>query len=364
MNLAPGEWKKVIGIVGVCGIASIIQKQRQRILDEMDVKLGELMPLQQPRKRSIWEHPFIAYLIENLSVIGLVSLAYKIPMGGGVVDPSVNQLKSSFQLFLRNLVLVEAGLALQDLVYTRILYSNVPWFSQKRPIVTSFDMLTDWLQCNFPATIINAAAQIALMQFQGKDVWNDICNDKDRKPLYVFPFLFKLAIARVIVDIVFHIAHRWMRNRDVYKQLHSRHHEHNKCIVATNFHFTWMDIFLEAALPAWIGLGVLAAMKKDPNATEAGLILTYIVWFEGASHSGKEIPYATVFPPLSPLINAFIDLDRDNIKYHETHHNLVRCNYGITQWLDKLVGTHRLQLQPCEIGVGDLVVKEIPEEKQ
>ncbi len=353
---AEGEWKKIAGIVGVCALASILAKKRQKILDEKDA-MENRMPI---RERSIWEHPFVAYLLENGTIISVVALAMRIPFVEGA--STSNQMSNCFRMFLRNLVIVEGSLAIQDFIYTKKLYSNIPWFSEaKRPRPNSVDLICDWLQCNFPAGIVNAATEVFLLTVQDPSVWKDAALHTNNKPVKVFPFLLKLAISRIIVDIVFHVAHRWMHDRSVYKQLHSRHHEHNKCALITNFHFTWMDIFLEAAFPAWLALGALDAIGKTPIALEAGLIQAYVVWFEAASHSGKEIPYATMFPPLSPLINAFTDTDRDNIKYHETHHNLVRCNYGITQWVDMLAGTHRLQKQPCEIGVSDLQVNEIPD---
>ena len=72
----------------------------------------------------------------------------------------------------------------------------------------------------------------------------------------------------------------------------------------------------------------------------------YIQWYEIASHSGKEVPTVSYFPPLAPLYTAAQALgpgvDARNVAFHDRHHGLVKCNYGITQWCDMLMGTRRM----------------------
>ena len=35
-------------------------------------------------------------------------------------------------------------------------------------------------------------------------------------------------------------------------------------------------------------------------------------------------------------------MDQNNCLFHHTHHVLRHCNYGITQWIDCLLGTFQL----------------------
>lgn len=125
-----------------------------------------------------------------------------------------------------------------------------------------------------------------------------------------------------------------------------RHHEHFKTRIQTNFHFTVIDLFVEGFVPILVGMSVLSGYGVALSLFEASLIAIYINWYEIGSHSGKEMPTVSYFPPLSCLYNILlpllfdIDIDTGNVQFHETHHNLVRCNYGITQWCDILLGTY------------------------
>lgn len=75
-------------------------------------------------------------------------------------------------------------------------------------------------------------------------------------------------------------------------------------------------------------------------------MITYMNWYEIGSHSGKPVPTVTYFPPLAPLYNTLLgDVDKRNVEFHERHHNRLDQNYGITQWLDWLLGTHKIQPQ-------------------
>ena len=39
------------------------------------------------------------------------------------------------------------------------------------------------------------------------------------------------------------------------------------------------------------------------------------------------------------MLQAFGDVDDSNALFHHSHHTLVFCNYGITQWCDRVMGT-------------------------
>jgi sterol desaturase/sphingolipid hydroxylase (fatty acid hydroxylase superfamily) len=102
----------------------------------------------------------------------------------------------------------------------------------------------------------------------------------------------------------------------------------------------------QAFVPFILGLEVLRRLGTHSSRLEVALYATYINWYEIGSHSGKPVPTVTYFPPLSPLYRALLgDVDAQNVEFHERHHNKLNQNYGITQWLDKLLGTHKLQTQ-------------------
>jgi sterol desaturase/sphingolipid hydroxylase (fatty acid hydroxylase superfamily) len=125
---------------------------------------------------------------------------------------------------------------------------------------------------------------------------------------------------------------------------HKTHHEHNHPSVLTNQHFTIADLFVEAYIPAIIALSVLAKGLRVPvSPVEEALIGGYIAWQEQCSHSGKPVPFSSMVAPLAPLYNHLLGLrwDRRNVEFHQVHHERMRCNYSITQWLDNLMGTTR-----------------------
>ena len=124
-------------------------------------------------------------------------------------------------------------------------------------------------------------------------------------------------------------------------------HTHYTTALPTNFHFTATDLLLEAFVPLFIGMRFVDGVLGMPSSMlEVYLFTGYIQWFEIASHSGKEVPTVSYFPPLAPIYAHEAALgpecDARNVAFHDQHHGLVRCNYGITQWMDMLLGTRRM----------------------
>jgi len=160
-------------------------------------------------------------------------------------------------------------------------------------------------------------------------------------------FCAKLAVVRVTVDVCFAVGH-WLIHRPVifYSEIvsHKTHHEHNHPSVLTNQHFSIMDLFVEAYLPAIAGLTVLQrGLRWRCNPLEEALISGYIGWQEQCSHSGKPVPFSSMLAPASIVYNHILGFrwDRRNVEFHQVHHERMRCNYSITQWLDNLLGTTR-----------------------
>merc|ERR1712178_525371 len=93
-----------------------------------------------------------------------------------------------------------------------------------------------------------------------------------------------------------------------------------------------------------MGVGVLDALQVKIAGLEECLLATYFQWYEIGSHSGKAVPTVTLFPPLSPFYKWILgDVDKRNIEFHDQHHAQRNCNYGISQWLDHLLGTAQLR---------------------
>jgi sterol desaturase/sphingolipid hydroxylase (fatty acid hydroxylase superfamily) len=73
-------------------------------------------------------------------------------------------------------------------------------------------------------------------------------------------FVAKLAIVRVVVDVMFAAGHWAIHRPAIYHSslvAHKTHHGHNHPSVVTNQHFSIADLFVEAYLPAIAGLMVL-----------------------------------------------------------------------------------------------------------
>jgi hypothetical protein len=53
--------------------------------------------------------------------------------------------------------------------------------------------------------------------------------------------------------------------------------------------------------------------------------------------------YGNLANALLPRYNHVLgyEWDRRNVEFHQVHHERMRCNYSITQWLDNLLGTTR-----------------------
>ncbi len=90
----------------------------------------------------------------------------------------------------------------------------------------------------------------------------------------------------------------------------------------------------------------LAALDFKTCVLDDFLLAAYMNWYAIGSHSGKPVPTVSYFPPLRPLYQWVLgDVDARNVEFHERHHNKIHQNYGITQWIDMLVGTRKLQPQ-------------------
>ena len=336
----------LIGAAALLGSVSIAahsrakcQLDRKENGDRSTLELKESMRHIKPQ-----DHPLVAWVIENSCVllVGLFIPTVPIPdLGVGIL----NKLKLFFQYLLTSFARVEAMTLLQHLLVYG-LYSHIPFFSKpdKRPKseADAVKSLKDWVSCNL---VINSLGSIALVSSVSNLNEKQI-RSRLRSPRFrLLPFLLKFAFARVVFDIMFYIIHRAIHLQPLYKWIHKRHHEHNNCALVTNFHFTALDLLLEAFIPGFVSVETLASLPLQsarPSEFESRLIFLYLLWFEIGSHSGKNVPTLSFFPPLSCVYGyVWPEIDADTVRHHETHHNRVTCNYGITNWIDIVMGTRR-----------------------
>eukprot|EP00729_Bicosta_minor_P009212 gene9212-2633_t len=158
--------------------------------------------------------------------------------------------------------------------------------------------------------------------------------------------LFALAVRLLADDPLSEVrdlsaASTMIRPGFVYSMVHRTHHEHVSPSLWTNYHFSLADLILEAFAPFAIALIVMhTILGLHTTQHELFGLLSYTMWFEIGSHCGKSLPVLTWMPPISPILRLFVgDVDDSNALFHHSHHTLVFCNYGISQWTDHLMGT-------------------------
>ena len=307
-------------------------------------KTGALGSTENSKKRRLQDHPFIACIIENACVLAVCTLVPRLPFPVFKAG-RLNQLKMLVQQILDGCARVEVITLLQHLL-VYFLYAHIPFFSDpKKHPESEADIrksLKDWLRTNLVVHVIGNSALLAtIFSFSAKE---RRLLEMERT-FSLFAFICKFAFTRIVNDVLFYVVHRSLHSQPLYKWIHKRHHEHHHCALVTNFHFTPLDLLLEAFVPAF---GAIMALNSLPfectrlSQFETSLVFAYLFWYEVGSHAGKEVPTVSSFPPLAWLYRwLWPHLDGDVVRHHETHHNLVKCNYGITKWIDVVMKTRK-----------------------
>lgn len=321
-----GEWRRVGVLVVAMAVFSELQARTKRKIMREE---GTQMRFQ--------DHPFVAFLIENLGVSGIGLLSARLQKF---------RWRRSDKLWLAltrefgaSLVLVEAALLL-SMVLDRIVYAHIPYFCAKAPPLNIKTVVCDWLICNLPATMLSCGLHISGQRLQAP---SQLAKIRGPFSFRLYPFLAKMLAMRLIVDVVFYAVHRALHSRLLYP-LHRRHHEHVSPRLQTNFHFHPVDIFLEASVPVIVGRIIFDALKIPLHSHEQSLVFVHLINFESVAHMGKEVPTVSWFPPLAPMLQYLFNCDDQLVKYHFMHHQLVRCNYSISPWPDKLLGSYIIEL--------------------
>jgi sterol desaturase/sphingolipid hydroxylase (fatty acid hydroxylase superfamily) len=241
---------------------------------------------------------------------------------------------------LSNVLLVEGVVVLQ-LLLNRTLYRAVPVLHAKDPG-------HEWdgrnlLRSTLPVHVFSELLVGSLCRHAVR------CDFRVSYHLPSFDeFCTRLVCFRLLCDVVFYSTHRLQHAIPTfYRWSHARHHRHRLTSLLTNFQFTALDLFLEGSLPGVVATTLLARVWGQ-STLELAYCLVAIQWHQIGSHNSKDLDCITAAPPLAPLYNhpwvkaatrpAALQEHR-HVPFHAAHHQRVRCNYGITCWLDFLLGT-------------------------
>ena len=206
-------------------------------------------------------------------------------------------------------------------------------------------VLVDFLQTLLPSVVVGSAVLAVLFFYQDETMIVEY--DLSFAETGLCRFLLRLAVMRIAVDVTFFAAHYALHAKALFAKIHACHHEHRSPHVWTNYHFTAADLVLEGFLPFAVGLVCLAWLGLTLSRFELQLLFSHIMWYEIGSHCGKPIPVLSVFPPLAPVYRAVMgNVDKNNVWFHHCHHAHRGGNYGITPWLDAVLGTGNKHTAP------------------
>eukprot|EP00924_Labyrinthula_sp_SR-Ha-C_P003967 snap_masked-scaffold_3-processed-gene-9.32-mRNA-1 protein AED:1.00 eAED:1.00 QI:0/-1/0/0/-1/1/1/0/348 len=342
------EQKAAIALFSVLGGYSILSKnqvfrRRNKILKESNEE--NLVPTTTER---IQDHPFVAWVLANVGVIGTAFIVRKIQiLLGEPKSPLTRYLRVIFRNMLGQDLLISYCYFL-----TNYVYKHIPYFAPRSRIQTLPELLMDYTTCNFASIvgfsvlesfIFHDSIQKGKLEFTTRtgityDNWYAL------KPTFLLQrpliFIFKVAFTRWAVDFFFWLFHWLLHFRSVY-WLHKKHHEHVNPHIKTNYHFHVVDFTFEAQFPILFSLILLGkVVPKDAftDAFQGNILSYYLVQLEVLSHSGKAVPTMSMVPPIAPALTKFDDW---NPWFHEMHHNVLKCNYSITPFWDWLFGTIR-----------------------
>jgi len=300
----------------------------------------------------------IGWLVENGAVITLCNLRGLLPHPEPIPDERADASSTLVQTcgrcarivarnvaisIVSNMIAETGSVLIHHLASTR-LYSKVPYFVKQRRSANPLTLgaLADWVRGNGVLQLFGGGLMLGLIEsFLPAAAAAEVTNT----PFTVGGFLRNFAVFRVVVDVAFYCGHRALHEHPLlYKHIHKRHHEHFTTNLRTNYHFTAPDLFIESAVPVFAGLAVLRKLLGVAlSRFEIHLMLTYVAWHESGTHLGKPLPVISMYPPLSILYTPFTDVEATAIEFHEVHHNRRSCNYGITQWIDYLMGSRLLR---------------------
>ena len=294
------------------------------------------LPVSKRGKDYTWRELAQAWVLENGAVWLLIYIrCLFVPM------PSRESFAEQLAVGLAGSVLCVESAMLVHHFYASVVYKHIPYFAadhQKFMPKTFWAALKGWAQCNLLAVLLSFAFLHPLVRRIPDSEWATRTS-QEFEPLSLF---WKLLFVRLTADVAFYCIHRAEHHPSVY-WLHKKHHRHGTChAIGTNINFHFFDVILEGFAPVFVGLQLLELVfGVRPTAMEFNAFFSYVLYYETGSHAGKELPTVSYFPPLSFVTRRF-GWDDDNVLFHDNHHALNNCNYGITQWCDRLMGSRNV----------------------
>ena len=201
-----------------------------------------------------------AFLIENLCIIAIVAFRRLFRLH----DIARCDARLWLDLVLGGLLIVEPMIATQWCLARRV-YSHVPWFhpdSQSRAAKSApLTLFFEWVRCNLTLHLFGSGVVASIVCHMMLPQRYDAIKAAGQEPLSVASFLVKLVVMRLVADVAFYVVHRVLHKwKFAFRWIHARHHEHVHPRIATNVHFTALDLLLEGFVPLFAGVRALNAL--------------------------------------------------------------------------------------------------------
>jgi len=279
------------------------------------------------------DHPLFPFFATNGMAIALTVLREKLI---GNPEIGMQPVKVFWRMFASSVFMIE-GMIVWNYFMINHVYAHIPFFSEKRPKQTNWEIFRDYLRCNTVNNLLICLFQTMIFRKMRESDLRPL--EPSDAPFRPIRFLFRTLWIRFFVDVAFWLGHKVMHDR-IYS-MHKRHHEHNKTTLTTNYHFRWDDLLVEGFTPFFIGAATYEQIFAPIGLFDLTILQAYVFNFEILSHAGKPMPTMNLLPPFSPLLQVFDDF---NSWFHEVHHRVLKCNFSISPWFDVLMGTDRWDL--------------------
>mmetsp|Transcript_2354 Transcript_2354/g.2680 ORF Transcript_2354/g.2680 Transcript_2354/m.2680 type:complete len:382 (-) Transcript_2354:349-1494(-) len=296
------------------------------------------------------ESRWTGWFFENGFVLLIALVRARIPLPTAVETRDENgkdiPLQHKIKTICRNILIslvsclvTEEGTVLALKLLDAVVYKKVPYFTKQKKNTKVFSVVSlfDWLSGNAYLQVLGGGIALGLIESFVPKRWAEEINQTE---FSMIKFMRNFVLFRVVADAVFYYSHRAMHIKDsIYKMVHKKHHGHYVTNITTNYHFTAIDLFAESAFPMFTAMAAIRGCGFKMGRFELHLLMGYWAWYSLGSHFGKPVKLISMFPPISPLYNFVYPIDDYAIEFHERHHNRRHGNYGLTSWMDKLLGT-------------------------